>query len=97
MYFENNDRLFEVFLSNFWHELHDDTWRDIVWHHFSVAVLHIRLRVLPDGVDPIHLLLVARSLDEIVCVRLGDDLEQVALDVALDTLQGKPEDKTFGI
>lgn len=43
----------------------------------------LRLRVLPDGVDPVHLLLAARRLDEVVSVGLSDDLEQVALNVAL--------------
>lgn len=41
--------------------------------------------LLPDGVDPAHLVLVGRRLDEVMRVRLRDDFKQVALDVAFHT------------
>lgn len=43
------------------------------------------LRLLSDGVDPVHLLLVGGSLDEVMRVRMSDDFEQVALNVAFHT------------
>lgn len=43
------------------------------------------LRLLSDGVYPVHLLLAARGLDVVVSVSLSDDLKQVSLDVALHT------------
>lgn len=46
------------------------------------------LRLLPDGIDPFHLLLTARSLDEVMRVRLSDDFKQVPLNVALHTCRG---------
>lgn len=38
------------------------------------------LCLLLDGFDPLHLLLVCGSLDEVMSVRLSDDLKQVPLD-----------------
>lgn len=45
------------------------------------------LNLLSDCVDPVHLLLVGRSLDEVMCVRLSDDFKQVALNVAFHTCE----------
>lgn len=50
-----------------------------MWNILDSAVL----RVLSHRVYPVHLLLVSRSLDEVVNVRLCDDFKQVALNVAL--------------
>lgn len=48
------------------------------------------LHVLSNGIDPVHLLLVVRSLDEVMGVWLSDDFKQVALNVAFHTC-GKPD------
>ena len=46
------------------------------------------LDLLPDGVDPGHLVNLRGSLDVVVGVGLGDDLEQVALDLTFDPCGG---------
>lgn len=48
------------------------------------------LRLFSNGIDPVHLLLAARRLDEVMSVWLSDDLKQVALNVAFHTC-GKPD------
>lgn len=52
------------------------------------ALLH---SLLSDGIDPAHLVLVGRRLNEVVRVGLSDDFKQVALDVAFYTCaEGRP-------
>ena len=46
------------------------------------------LDLLPDGVDPGRLVRPRGSLDVVVGVGLGDDLEQVALDLTFDPCGG---------
>lgn len=43
------------------------------------------LRMLSDGVYPVHLLLMCRSLDEVMSVGLSDDFKQVSLNVSFHT------------
>lgn len=45
--------------------------------------------LLSDGIDPAHLVLVGRRLDEVVCVGLSDDFEKVSLDVAFYSCGGE--------
>lgn len=41
--------------------------------------------MLSNGMDPVHLLLVVGSLDEVMSVCLRDDFKQVSLNVAFHT------------
>lgn len=47
--------------------------------------LCLDLRVLSNGMDPVHLLLAVGSLDEVMSVCLRDDFKQVSLNVAFHT------------
>ena len=53
------------------------------------------LDLLPDGVDPGHLVRLRGSLDVVVGVGFGDNLEQVALDLTFDPCGGGKQHTRF--